>query len=344
MVFRLSSRGARGSRGPRRSRIGAFVRTGFRFAKGLAATRTVRRNKPHGSAPLTYDNDFKTDYRHRRMPRRRRRRWVKFVRKINAVTLRNQQGLRRVIYHQILTYAPAIDQTQFGGSLLYAADGDPLTGHADMGNLFRQHLTAAVFNSENDLTVAQPAERMLHFESAQVEVTMRNVGSDTAIVEVYRVVCRKQHAQTNASAFNTIGGVYSLGFLKQGQIFDIESGQVVGTAPESAVEVGTTPFQSRRFCETFKIYSRKKFQIAAGNTISFILKDPRNRVINAQNVRGQLFIPRHTHGYFYQIYGAPGLVLTTPHQALNATVLVSETRKYQYRTPIYSETRTADVS
>ena len=152
------------------------------------------------------------------------------------------------------------------------------------------------------------------------------------------------HAQTNASANNTIGGVYALGFIKQGQIFDIESGQVVGTNPETPTEIGTTPFQSRRFCETYKIYSRKKFQVAAGNTVSFILKDPRNRVINAQNVRSQLCMPRNTHGYFYQIYGAPGVITGTAHQAVPVSVVVSETRKYQYRTPIYSETRTADVS
>ena len=320
------------------------MRTAGRFARAFSATRTIRRNKPHVSAPLTYDNDFKTDYRHRRMPRRRRRRWVKFVRKVNAVTLRNQQGLRKVIFRTLLTYSPLADLTSYGGSLLYSADGDPLQGQADVGNLFRNHLTAAVFNSENDLTAVGPAERMLHFESAQLEVTMRNVGTDTAIVEVYRVVCRKMHAQTNASVNNTIGGVYALGFIKQGQIFDIESGQVVGTNPETPTEIGTTPFQSRRFCETYKIYSRKKFQIAAGNTVSFILKDPRNRVINAQNVRSQLCMPRNTHGYFYQIYGAPGVITGTAHQAVPASVVVSETRKYQYRTPINSETRTGDVS
>ena len=343
MTVRFAARGSR-ARPRGRGRIGTFVRTAGRFARGLAATRTLTRRKSRGEAPLTYDNDFKTDYRHRRMPRRRRRRWVKFVRKVNAVTLRNQQGLRKVIYHQVLTYAPAIDSCAFGGSLLYTSDGDPVTGHADISNIFRNHLTAAVFNSENDLTVTGPAQKVLHFESAQLEVTMRNVGSDTAIVEVYRVVCRRQHTQTQASAFNNIGGVYSLGFLKQGQIFDIESGQVVGTSVESAVEIGTTPFQSKRFCETFKIYSRKKFQIAAGNTVSFILKDARNRVLNAENSRGNLFFPRHTHGYFYQVYGAPGLVVTTPHQAVNANVLISETRKYAYRTPIYSEDRSANLS
>lgn len=332
------------ARGGRVSKIGAAVRTGLRFARGVSRTATRTRKGRNGSQPLTYDNDFKTDYRYRRMPRRRRRRWRRFSRKVNAVVLRSQQGLKKVINHANTVVTTTAGSSGFAGSLLYSADGSVNFNSADIGQIFRGHLGSGVFNDENNLAVTQASQKVLHFESAQLEITMRNTGLTTAIVEVYRVVCRRQHAQTTTDAGNTITGIYQLGFVKQGQIFDIETSLTVGTGIETATEIGTTPFQSKRFCQTFKIYSRKKFQIAAGNTVSFILKDPRNRKLTAENCRSQLFFPKHTHGYFFQVYGVPNIVAGVPVSADIAQVLISETRKYQYRTPVYSADESAHLT
>lgn len=335
----FGSRRPRGSRLSRVLRLGgrigkaAYVSTRLRFRGNGSRTQTTTRQRGGETAPLTYDNDFKTDYRYRRMPRRRRRRWVRFVRKVNAVTLKKQQGLKKVLFYGIKNLSTSTNQSGTTDMMMYTADGSALLDCADLGSIFRGHLGTAVFNDQNSFAAVGNGQKKLQFESCQMECTVRNLGTAAAIMEVYYVRCRKQHAQTNIDAGNTPTGIYQLGFLKQEQIEDLEEGTFIGTGPQGSTQIGTTPFQSPRFCETFKILRRKKYQIAPGNTISFLLKDPRNRTIEAGNVRSQLFMPFTTHGYLCQFYGVPG-VDSVPVHALPANLIFSYTRKYQYYAPM----------
>lgn len=334
------NRRARGPRG--RSRLGAIARTGLRFASRFAASRTktqTRSKRSSESAPLTYDNDFKTDYRYRRMNRRRKKRWVRFVRKVNAVTLKQQQGLKKIIFRRLNSLTTISGSCAFTELLLYPSDGSVNLHAADLGEIFRNHLGATVFNQANDMSILgnQNTQKKLQFESAQLEVSVKNYGNNKAIVEVYYVRCRKQHAQTNNDIYNCASGVYELGFKKQTQITDPEEGTTIGVGPQSQFQVGTTPFQSPRFCSTFKVIRRKKYIIAPGNMVSWILKDPRNRTIEANNVRSELFVPRVTHGYFIQCYGEPGLEgpdPPVPTTAMPVNLLFYSTRKYQYYAPM----------
>lgn len=330
------------------ARVGKFVATAARFRGFGSRTQTRHKGKRTSeSAPITYDNDFKTDYRYRRMPRRKRRRWVRFVKKVNHVTLRRQQGLQKVLFTTNNLVTTNVNTTGFTDAVLYPIDGDSPTGAADVSQIFRGHLGSSVYNSMNDLSVVGNAEKRLQFESAQLEVTLRNMGSDIAIVEVYYCRTRKEHGQTSSSAFNRLSGIYQLGFVKQQQIFDLESSLVVGSGIETATTIGTTPFQSPRFCQHFKILKRKKYQIAVNNMISFILKDPKDRMIEAGATRGKICMPGLTHGYLIQIYGAPSVQAgppPVPVTAQPATVLVTTTRKYGYYMPIYSKDQSAIVT
>lgn len=339
------NRRARGPRG--RSRLGAIGRIGFRLASRVARSRTktqTRTKRTRESAPLTYDNDFKTDYRYRRMPRRRRRRWVRFVKKVNAVTLRNQQGLKKVLFRRLQTLVSTSSSCAFTELMLYPSDGSVNLHAADMGEIFRDHLGTTAFDQANDMTVLANTQKQLKFESAQLEVTVKNYGVNKAIVEVYYVRCRKQHGQTNSDVYNCASGVYELGFTKQTQVTDPEEGTTIGVGRQTQFMVGTTPFQSPRFCSTFKILKRKKFTIAPGNSVSWILKDPRNRSIQANNVRSQLFLPFVTHGYFIQSYGEPGLEGPdpgVPTASLPTNIMLYSTRKYQYYAPMSNKDQSA---
>lgn len=333
------------ARRPRGNRLSRALRLGARFGKAAyvanrsryrgngSRTNTATGKRVGESTPLTYDNDFKTDYRYRRMPRRRKRRWVSFVRKVNAVTMKKQQGLKKVLFYGIKNLTTVANQSGTTDMMMYSADGSAVLDNADIGAIFRGHLGATVFNDQNSFAAIGNAQKKLQFESCQMECTVRNLGSVSAIVEVYYVRCRKAHAQTNLDSGNTAAGIYHLGFLKQTQVQDLEESTILGTGPQVSTQIGTTPFQSPRFCETFKILRRKKYQIAPGNTISFLLKDPRNRTIEAGNVRSQLFIPFTTHGYLCQFYGVPGLD-SGPVHAMACNLIFSYTRKYQYYAPL----------
>lgn len=322
------------------ARVGGMVGRAVRFRNSISRTKTqTTKSRARESAPLTYDNDFKTDYRYRRMPRRRRRRWVRFVKKVNAVTLRQQQGLKKIIFRRLQSLNSANGSCAFTELMLYSGDGSSANHAADLGEIFRGHLGATEFDQANDMSVAinTNTQKKLHFESSQLEVTVKNTGTNKAILEVYYIRCRKQHAQTTADQYNCVSGVFELGFKKQEQVVDDEEANNIGLGPQNQFQIGTTPFQSPRFCSTFKILKRKKFTVAPGNSVSWILKDPRNRTIEANNVRSELFLPFTTHGYFMQSYGEPGLFGPDPPQptaGLATNLLIYTTRKYQYYAPV----------
>lgn len=277
------------------------------------------------------------------MPRRRRRRWIRFARKVNHVVLRGQQGLKKQIFRRLHSVTSGSGACGFSEEMLYTAEGTESLHANDMAQLLRAHLGITEWTDLNNAGIDSPGSKTLKFESAQLEITMTNSGNNKAIVEVYYVQCRKQHALTASSVTNCVSGIYQLGFSKQGQVADIETGNSIGLGQQDEFQVGTTPFQSSRFCSTFKILKRKKFTIAPGNSISWILKDARNRRINAENVRNQLFIPFTTHGYFYQVYGVPGLEGADPPlptTALPTNITVYATRKYQYYTPTSNQDQT----
>lgn len=323
------------------ARVGGMVARGVRLKNAMSRTRTrTKKSRAQESAPLTYDNDFKTDYRYKRMPRRRRRRWISFSRRVNHVILRGQQGLKKEIFRRLQTLSSTSGSCGFTEQMLYTADGDPGVHAADVGQLFRGHLGVDAFDNANNLASLSNASKQLRFESAQLEITITNSGNNKAIVESYYIRCRKQHAQTNATATNCVSGVYQLGFIKQDQVRDEETGNTVGLGKQTEFQVGTTPFQSPRFCSVFKILRRRKYTIAPGNSVSWILKDPRNRRITAENVRLELFIPFVTHGYFLQAYGVPGLEgpdPPLPTSALPVNLTMYVTRKYQYYTPVSNQ-------
>lgn len=329
------------------ARVGGLLAQRMAMKRSFTKTRTQTKSKTRESAPLTYDNDFKTDYRYKRMPRRRRRRWVRFARKVNYVVLRGQQGLKKMLYRRLQTVSSASASCGFTEALLYSSDGNYSLHAADLGALFREHLGGTNFDDANNLGALTNASKQLKFESAQMEITMTNSGENKAIVEVYYIRCRKQHGKTNNVIYDCASGVYQLGFAKQMQVVDPETSEIVGVGKQNEFQVGTTPFQSPRFCSTFKILKRKKFTIAPGNSISWILKDPRNRTINAENARNQLFLPFISHGYFIQVYGVPGLEGPDPPNltpALPTLLTIYTTRKYQYYTPVSNQDQGAAMN
>jgi len=326
----------------RRPSLGTAARVALRYASSRMRTRT-RTKKTTQGAPLTYDNDFKTDYRYRRMPRGKRRRWTRFKRRVNFVTLRSQQGKRRVITTRVYRHETPTNETRPTELMLYTADGDSGAQCDDMRSIIGEHI--GLLNWDDLLAPgATLSQKKLQFESAQLELSIRNVGSNKVIAEVYYVRCRTSQPNLQGAYTSTPASLFSLGFEKQRQVTDIETGETVGAGKMLSVAIGTTPFQSPQFCRTFKIISRRKFVVAPGNMISWILKDPRNRTISAQDCAGKMVIRGHTHGYFIQTYGEPGIQDGVAIGALPTDIVITQTRKYCYYAPLSNENMTARIN
>lgn len=312
-----------------------ILRAGVKRAAKYAIKRYSkkrRKNTPRETAFLTYDNDFKTDYRYKRMPRRKRRAWKKFTKKVNAV-VNKQLGLKKHLFSHVTRDSAPTGSTYYGNAMLYTPDARVNDLSADMGTFFREMFPAAVFDNMNVFGVAD-AQKVIRFESAQLEVTWRNVGSNPVIIDLYYVKCRRDFGLTSSDVLNNINGIFVLGFQKQGLVEDLEDNSTPFSTGQLATQYGTTPFQSPLFCQHYKIYSKRKITIAPGNTVSKTLKDPKNRYINSGEQRASICKRNQTHGYFWQFYGVPGLGEDLPVHCTSADIITSVTKKYAYYLPV----------
>ena len=288
---------------------------------------------------LTYDNDFKTDYKYRRMPRGKRKAWRKFSNKVNTV-INKGQGLKKHLYEFVIEESTGTGFTNASSAMLYTPDAQVATLNSDMGTLFREMMDPGAFDNANtfgngDIT------RTLRFDSAQLEVTWRNTGVHPLIIDLYYVQCRRDFGLTNLDTLNNPEGIFVLGFEKQGIVEDIEENRIPFTNKQFSTQFGTTPFQSSLFCQHFKIITKRKITIAPGNTVSKTLKDPKNRYIEAQSQRAKICRRNQTHGYFWQFYGVPGVIDNVGFHAMPASLTTSVVKRYSYYLPISGKDQTA---
>lgn len=311
-----------------------LLKTGVRLAKAYYRSRTQTRNKKRSTetAPLTYDNDFKTDYRYKSMPRRRRRRWRKFVKRVNAVVNKGQ-GLKKLLYSDIVRITAPINQCTYHSGMLYTPDARVTDLSADLGTIFRNILGATPYNDINLITIPADVDKKIRFESANMDVSWRNMGTNPVIIDLYYVKCRKTFGLLDVDVSNNTQGIFAHGFVKQGFIIDEEDGTSI-TPKSFPTEIGTTPFQSSLFCSTFKIMSKKRITIAPGNTVAMTLKDARNRIVNAMDTRARICMRGLTHGYFFQVYGVPGLDGSTPVVSTASDIIFSIQKRYAFYLPV----------
>jgi len=322
------------------------IRKGTKYAVkaggNYVANKFKARNNSRGGRGqqlLTYDNDFKTDYVYKRMPKRKRKAWLRFTKKVNAVADR-KQGLKKHLFSDIYRRQPLVNNCLFGECMLYSPDAKGAELCQDMGDIFRDILGAS-FDDMYNVSLGGDVTKFIKFESAMMEVTWRNNGDSPVIIDLYKVVCRKDFGLTSEDPSNCVAGIYNLGFLKQGQIKDDENNAFVGTGSQVSTQVGTTPFQSSMFCSYFKILNKRKIVIAPQNLVSTILKDPKGRRIHATQCRAKIAMRGHTHGYFWQVYGVPGLSSSTPVYATPSDVIVTIQKKYSYYLPVSGKDQTA---
>lgn len=303
--------------------------------------RAIRsKNGPRKESPLlTYDNDYKTDYRYKRMPKKRRRRWKRFVNKVHSIA-RRDQGLKQYMVEEAYKVDELTTFCNFGQALLYTPDARLASLNADMGNIFRNILTATAFDNINSVINAD-VDKKIYFNSAQMDVSWRNTGSAPLIIDLYKVACRKDFALTNQDTYNDAVGLYRMGFQKQGQIVDKEDGNLVGDGRNDSLWPGSTPFQSSLFCQHFRILQKRRITIAPGNTVSITLKDTKNRLINANEQRAKICKRGQTHGYIWQSMGVPGLVSDLPVHSIPHNYVTSVIKKYAFYLPVSGKNQTS---
>lgn len=306
-------------------------RVGYNAYKSLSNLRTkIKRSiEP---PPVTGQHDYKTDYVRKRMPRRRRRRWLSFKKKVDYISDK-KHGLKSWLVTQPEVFSSAQDKSNFFVEELFSIDGDG--NHKDVGDIARAILGDTVFNNEYSVlgSSGSTTSKLISFESANIEVTVANTGSNGAILEVYHYRCRKDARQFSTVGYNNPGGYYVVGFNKLNEVTDpdtLNNPDPAVSDPLTFDTVGTTPFQCPLFCSHFQITKREKFTVPAGGSIQKSLRLPKNRSLNINSLRSLNCKRGWTEGFLFQFQGLPGTVSSTAVKALPTTLNVYTVKRYSY--------------
>jgi len=266
-----------------------------------ASSDSSRQSKLSTSGFLTNQFDAKRQYRRKRMPRRRRRRWVKFVRKVNHVV---DKGLASqfFVFRSNNSATPSTGSQTYGSMVMYGFDP-----------------TSTAFGNDDVYKISQvfnfppSAENILWFKSAVLDCEWNADISNTVslTLDVYEVLCRRSIPQAVTSTVgNTLEDIYYYGVNDLG---------VVGSgAPLTAAAAGVTPFQSPTFCQNFLIVNKTRVLLSPGQTCHRQMRDARDRKLLINRVSyDTAFMKGWTKAFFWIAQGVSSSTQYAPTCTIN---------------------------
>jgi len=324
---------------------GRVVKTAVKAAFGGGRSKTQHRSGNGGDNALTDHFDSKVDYRKKRPTRRRKmrmRRTRKFRRRVEYANLRNTIIPSKVNQEKIYTVTANQGFSAQAHALMHTVDGlftgpgyDVANPSADWREFFREGGAGnqnAWDNASTTLTSAtNPAfppvglrYRQIMSHGCVMEVTVRNVGVNSATVNCYRVMCRRDVP----SGYGNIVNLYDEGFRRAGQVSEVP---LTGANPwDSQIRadfISATPFQSSLFCRHFTIIRRTKYELSPGQFFSMVTKESKLRRANMTTFQTRMAKAGWTEGFFFDFNGVPILDTGIPvHGA--ATLAFSVWRRY----------------
>ena len=133
----------------------------------------------HGGQGISTQHDVSRVYRKKRMPRRKRKRWTRFIRKVDAVAERNL-GSRTVVFNVTTSWTNQVAGLQdVGYCALYPASSPTASGGVTIMNDLAQIGTFENVNLNPTAADGSTiwASTKIIFKSAVLDITFRNASS-----------------------------------------------------------------------------------------------------------------------------------------------------------------------
>jgi len=253
-----------------RRRYGKYAKYGAGLAASVAQnwksgrsyTRTMTK-KPKARSGVTHTRDNIVQYRKRRMPRRKRKQWAGFVKKVAAANERSL-GTKTLVFNASYSVAPVGSATQgFMIASLYGVNGSNSTqelGSQDLYNIFQK---AYLSTKEN---------QKFTFKSAVLDMTLTNTGTTRLEVDLYHL------SYWGISDFANFGNAHTEAYVDTPTMDPNVSGYFGGL---ELGKRGVSPFDLPALIRyaKFTIQKKIKYWIDVGETATFQIRDPRTRHI-----------------------------------------------------------------
>jgi hypothetical protein len=274
---------------PRRRKMpGLNWRSGLQSAAALAGKYVGGRigsylsgSKSVESSVVSTQHDVANRYRKKRMPKRRRRQWVGFVKKVRAVELA-AQPLQFYGYARLDRTTGAVNVQTYRG---YMIGGTTVTNNDELYQIFQQ--------AYNTVSIADAVEHIIYMKSISLDVQVTNTGSAGAVIDVYKLLCRKTFgsASTPDAQFTAALG---------------ELAAPSGGGSVTTTNAAITAFDAPNFCSYWKILNKKEILLGAGQVTTMQLRNARNKRIDGKLLTSSpQAVPGYTMCYLFMIRGVP---------------------------------------
>lgn len=320
------------------------MRTRMRQGRGRTRVLYRRRYSTTRQGILGGTNaDNRLVYRKKSMPRKKKKRWASFIRRVNAVDER-ELGTRTVLVNDSIQQNNVTAGTQSCLTLALYPFVNGTNGWLDDMNVIGQLENSGNPTAAAGGTVDRNTKIMFH--SAVMDVTIRNtsqkytapdvadLSADAALeLDVYDLVVR----QNSNDISNTLLSLSALlNAYDQREIGGGGTGIAIG-------DRGCTPFELPSGISRFgiKVLKKTKFFIPNGQTVTFQVRNPKRKVISYGDLtQNDGFNRKGWTTFKFLVYKlVPGLVYGTSVGQYKARIDVGCTRKYMYKVEGFNEPR-----
>lgn len=307
-----------------------------RGARSWTVTRNRQKTTRSGQG-VTTQHDRRHIYSKRRQPLFKRRRWGRFVKKVQAVAERDL-GTRTVVFNKAIAYTNTTDGAQIvGAAYLYGQRGLASDAAQDLFLLGGLENTGAPTSAAGITTWGSTK---LMFQSAVLDLTLRNASTFIAAgpitvpaseakmeLDIYELSVSRATEETGA----TYTSIQALLADNNSEITPIGG---VGTELVYNMR-GATPWDTTYSLARWgiRIWKKTKFFINNQDTITYQIRDPRRHTLTRDDCVNQDGFNRKGWTRILLFIGklVPGLQVGSALNTYQERIEIGLTRKYMYK-------------
>jgi len=307
------------------------------YSSGSSAT-TSRTKQKTEVGPLTEQRDFRVVYRKRRMPKRKKRRYVRSLKRFRSALMRNEPS-------RIFQYVFANEEVASTNLSTYFGAFMGLCANNNYDNNFGEVWNNMTNSNSADLKAESAKLRVDHMSLRIVlrNTTLPESGVPGVIdVDVYHVVCIKDVPLDLWPAGVGIESMHAIlkSRMRQATGMDLEvddGGLGIATVQENAGTsssnqvVGDTLWNAPPFLRYWKIIKQFKIQLPVGNTTEFQIRSSRNKTVQRAECFGTSGVAAKryfTEGYIFNINGRSYLDSAQAVQFATCRVMMEQYTRY----------------
>lgn len=276
--------------------LGTGSGRGSKTARRGPGSYTRKRRRSTVGKGVTTQKDSANIYRKRRMPRRKRVRWRKFVSKVKAAT--KEQGTISLVYNG--NYGEvrnnSISGVQQQGLICCHLYGRNAIGKAgrEVGGTDMLQLCTDLRNATVD---PLQGSGKIQFKSAVLDVTVTNPTDGTDYngaleIDVYHI----HYPKSKEYVINGLVRAIETGTSQTNQLLAV--GDKVDISQR-----GTTPFGIGQIISIsgMEILDKKKYFLPQGESFTYQIRDPKNRTIDNERLidKATFYIPGWTQSVLF---------------------------------------------